>query len=136
MIVGAVVIAAVCFYGGYAYAGTKTSARGMVRAGLYSSNATSTRSMRGGNAFSGGATVGKILSKDSNSLTVELAAGGSRIVFLGATTPVMKTVAGTVADLQVGTNVMIGGMQNPDGSLTAQSIQIRPVGFATTTRSQ
>jgi hypothetical protein len=39
---------------------------------------------------------------------------------------VLKTTAGTSNDLVVGTNVSVQGTANPDGSVSAQIISIRP----------
>ncbi|OIO07392.1 hypothetical protein CO115_00755 [Candidatus Falkowbacteria bacterium CG_4_9_14_3_um_filter_36_9] len=52
--------------------------------------------------------------------------GGSKIVFLSDSTSIGKTTDGTVADLEAGKQVTINGKDNSDGSVTAQSIQIRP----------
>lgn len=80
---------------------------------------------RGAGAFS----TGSILSVSGNTLTMSLQSGGSQIVVLGTSTPILKSTVGTTADLTAGTNVMITGTTNSDGSLTAQSIQIRPAGM-------
>ena len=94
------------------------------------------RGENGARANGSGSTMGKILSIDSDSLTVSLQDGGSKIILLGASTPVQKTVEGTIKDLAVGTNIVVFGTANSDGSETATSIQIRPQGFATSTRGQ
>ncbi len=86
--------------------------------------------MGGGRGMRGGGNAGgEILSKDATSITIKLRDGsGSKIVFLSGTTPVMKTASGTPADLIVGAEVNAMGTANPDGSITAQSVQIRPMG--------
>jgi hypothetical protein len=89
------------------------------------SGMTAARGTRGGN-FGGGAT-GQIVSIDSTSITLSIPGGsGSRNVFYTAATPVMKSVTGTASDLKVGETVSVNGTANSDGSVTAQSIQLRP----------
>lgn len=81
---------------------------------------------RGGRTGNGGAS-GEIISKDATSITIKLRDGsGSKIVFLSGATPIMKTASGTASDLQVGTQVNAMGTANSDGSITAQTVQIRP----------
>jgi hypothetical protein len=124
--------------GGY-YAGTKS----------VSSVAVTNNKQFGGaggqggrtNRFAGaGAAFGSIVAKDANSITVQLMGGpnasstngsatGSKIVLYSGSTEIGKTVAGTGSDLTVGESVVVNGTPNSDGSITAQMIQIRPVGM-------
>jgi preprotein translocase subunit YajC len=83
----------------------------------------------------GTAIMGQVVSVDSNSLTISLASGSSQIIFFTPATPITKTVSGSVGDLAVGTNILVAGTANSDGSESATSIQIRPAGFGTTTRT-
>lgn len=80
--------------------------------------------VRGGNV--GGLTAGQVIVKDATSVTVKMRDGSSKIVLTSGSTQVLKSDSGTLSDVVVGQEVTITGSANPDGSLTAQSIQIRP----------
>ena len=123
----AIVVGAAAFFGGMKYSQAQTPSRGVRAAGAGGQFFT-----RSGNSGSPGntqfsGTFGQIISKDSNSVTVKLQDGSSRIVLISSTTPVMKSVSGSLADLVVGDNVAVTGTANSDGSVTASQIQIRPV---------
>ncbi len=82
----------------------------------------------------GGFTTGEIIGKDDKSITVKLmdggpaspSQGGSKIIFFDTNTTISKFAAGSVADLATGTQVSVTGSPNTDGSMNAQSVQIRP----------
>ena len=96
-------------------------------AGSYAGAASGTRGFAGarGGAAGGGFVSGTITANDGTSLTVQLANGNSENVFYSSSTQVIKPSPASVTDLTSGTMVMIGGTTNPDGSVTAQSIQVR-----------
>lgn len=71
---------------------------------------------------------GQIIAMDSTSLTLQLRNGSSQIVFYATSTPVSKMVSGSMSDLSLQKDVTIIGTKNPDGSVTAQSVQVRPAG--------
>ncbi len=80
----------------------------------------------GTRATSGGIVSGEVLSKDDKSITVKLRNGGSSIVILAPSTSFMKSTAGTLADIPTGKQVIVTGIPNSDGSVTAQTVQVRP----------
>jgi hypothetical protein len=88
---------------------------------------TGQRGARAASANFGGAS-GNVLSKDNNSLTIELANGGSAIVFYSGSTRVSKTIDAQAADLAVGQMVSVRGTKGADGTISANSVQIRPAG--------
>ena len=144
LVVGFVVVALVFFLIGSSYGKGKALVVGNVgQLGQMRSGGTGggfTGGQRGGRA-GGGNVFGTILSKDANSITVELRSmgpnngtaqnvaqgSGSKIVFYTNKTIVAKTVDGTLADLVVGKAVSVSGTANPDGSVNADSIQLRTV---------
>ena len=83
---------------------------------------------RAGNRMSGGGASGEIIAKDAQSITIKLRDGGSKIVFYSGKTDVLKSVPGIADDITIGKQVMVVGTGNQDGSITAQSVQIRPDG--------
>ena len=52
--------------------------------------------------------------------------GSSKIVFYSESTKIQKTADGTGANLAIDQEVTASGAANSDGSLTAQTIQVRP----------
>jgi hypothetical protein len=125
-VVGAVVVAGVAFYGGDVYGKSQSPMRG----GFGANGATFTRGAgaRGG-ANGAGFTAGQIISKDESSITIKMPDGSTKIVLVGGSTQVLKTTTGTPSDLAVGTNVVVTGSANSDGSVTGGMIQIRPAGM-------
>ncbi|TSC77055.1 MAG: hypothetical protein G01um101431_238 [Parcubacteria group bacterium Gr01-1014_31] len=75
----------------------------------------------------GGGAAGEIIAKDETSITVKLRDGGTVIVFYGGATSVGKVVDGNSTDLEVGKTVVVTGRAGQDGSITADSIQLRPL---------
>lgn len=125
-IIVVLVLIAVSFYGGTKYNQSKTPARGNF--GTFTNGGQ--RGGRGAGA-GGGFVSGDIISKDETSVTVKMRDGGSKIIFISDSTAVIKSVSGKISDLSVGEEITSMGTANTDGSISAQSIQIRQ---ATTTK--
>lgn len=131
IIVGVVVVGAVAFYGGMKYGENKTVAttaavgQGQRGNGQFGGGAAGGRA-GGGNRGGAGFANGEVASADATSLTVKMRDGSSKIIILSSSTQVLKSISGAVTDVAVGSQVTVTGSGNPDGSITAQSIQIRP----------
>lgn len=125
--VSVIVIGGGSFYAGMKYGQTGAGGR---RAGggqfRFQAGTDAGGTLQRGNRVAGGFATGEIISKDNGSVTVKLRDGGSQIIFLSDSTAVMKTVEGISADIDIGAQVTIVGTANSDGSLTAESVQIRP----------
>lgn len=70
--------------------------------------------------------AGQIIGKDSNSITVKMQDGSSKIIILSAQTKVMQTQTASVSELQTGQTVAVFGTTNSDGSVTAQNVMLNP----------
>lgn len=92
-------------------------------------NGSSNGGRFGGRMAGGGFTAGQILSADSTGITVKLPDGSTRIVLIGPDAEILKADTGSPADLSSGKNVLVTGTANPDGSITAKTIQIRAAGM-------
>lgn len=131
-VIVAVLVAAGAFYGGQMLGKSQVSAQGASR-NLLSGGQNFQRGMGRNGGAGGGFISGQIIAKDSQSITVEFrnssstsSANSTKIIFFSGSTPITKSVNGTADDLAVGVNVSIIGTANSDGSITAQSIQVRP----------
>ncbi len=130
----AILVGSGAFYGGMKYGESKASGGNFRnlspeerQARLQQLGGAAGAGGQRGAQANGGFATGEILSKDDKSITIKLRDGGSKIIFFSDTTEVGKFVSGTPSDLEVGKTITINGKANQDGSITAQSIQLRPV---------
>lgn len=117
---------ALSFYAGTKYATKASTATALATDGPGNFQRQGGNGARGNRQMGGGAVSGKILSVTDQSIVVQLRDGGSRIVFISPSTEVSKFVSGTSSDLLAQKDVIVSGESNPDGSLNAKTIQIRP----------
>lgn len=129
-----IVVVAVC--AGAFYAGMQYGGRGGSGANGQRNNMAGARGQqfggpqggqRGAVRANGGFVNGEIIAKDDKSITIKMQDGGSKIVFLSTTAQISKTTEGSANDLVVGKQVSVIGSVNSDGSVSAQSVQIRPL---------
>ncbi len=126
IVLGFIIVAGGAFYAGMRYDQSKNASARQARGQQFGGGAGARGGVRGAGA-NGGFVSGDILSKDDTSITVALRDGGSKIVFLSGTTQVMKTGTGSLQDLTIGEQVTVMGSANADGSVNAESVQIRPM---------
>ncbi|KKU78571.1 MAG: hypothetical protein UY04_C0033G0007 [Parcubacteria group bacterium GW2011_GWA2_47_7] len=132
------VVSAIVFGGGGYYFGTKKASAATTsfagangayadrQGGAGAGGVAGARVARTGGGFSGG----EVINIDTQSITVKTQDGSSKVVFYSPTTQISMMAAGTITDVSAGKNIMVTGNANPDGSITAESIQLRPEGFA------
>ncbi len=124
LIILVIAVAGGAFYGGMLY-GKSQNTRPSFAAG----NFQTLRQGRNNGADGGSIISGDVISADSSSITLSLPNnGGSKIIFYSQTTQISKFDSGSSSDLTTGATVTVNGTTNADGSVTAQSIQIRPAG--------
>lgn len=116
------VLVTAAFYGGMKYAQSKTPSD----AGYARQFGQGMGQGRMGRGMNDGFTAGDIIAKDDKSITIKMRDGSTKIVFYSGSTEVGKFVSGAVSDLSVGKTISVMGSANSDGSVNAQSIQIRP----------
>lgn len=134
LIVAAVVVGGGSFYGGMQYQKSQRPAQQSQRGGGNGQRGPGgLGGVRGG--MGGGFISGEVLAKDTQSITIKLRDGSSKIVFFASSTAVGKMDAGTITDVLKGSQVTIIGATNSDGSITANNIQIRPEGMMQPPRS-
>ncbi len=123
IVITAIIVGAIGFFGGMKY-GQSTVQQS---AGGLGNFQQSQQRQRGGSfGQNGGAVSGSIISKTDNGITVQTRDGGSKIILISGSTEVLKSVQGSSDDLTAGEQVTAIGSANSDGSITAQSVQIRP----------
>ncbi len=120
-VVSLIVVGGGAFYGGMFYKTSQLSAQRAEFTGIRNRAGGDNRSTAGAGFISG-----DIVFKDDQSLTIKMRDGSSRIIFYSDSTEVSKFAKGDLIDLVLGKTVMINGKTNSDGSVIAQSIQLRP----------
>ncbi len=136
-VITALIVGGGAFYGGMEYQKTLKSERGAGGINNFANLSPEERqkmreqfggnTMRSGQGRNGGnIATGEIIAKDDKSITVKLRDGGSKIIFYTDTTDIGKFTKGEKNDLEVGKTVLVTGEQNSEGTITAQSIQLRP----------
>ncbi len=128
-VVVALVVGAGAFYGGMKYqqsqipSGAEFSMQGAIGS---QQRQGAGANFRGANGNAGiGLANGEIIAKDDKSLTIKLRDGGSKIVFYSGSTQLQKMASTAIGDFEVGKQIVASGTANSDGSITAQSIQLR-----------
>ena len=127
LLVCAVVFFGVGFYSGKTYQSKQAPANSVSDTASGGFNRGEGSGGRGGRGGFGGMTMGEVVSKDSSGLTLKLRDGGSKVIFVTTSTIVGHMTTGTMDDITTGSNVAVNGATNSDGSITANSIQIRPI---------
>lgn len=129
IIIVVVIVAGGAFYGGMKYGQSKVPVPDF-RQGDFQRTTGAGGNQQGG----GGFTSGEIIAKDDpakdgagKSITIKLQNGGSKIIFYSESTEISKFASGSSNDLEIGKTIMANGTANQDGSITAQTIQMRPV---------
>ena len=135
IIIGGIVLVVLAFWAGTAYANHNSKSRMTAQTGMMTGgrgNFGGAQGMpgaiRGGANAGGGFVGGTVLSKTDTTITVQNQNGGSKIILVSPTTAVSKSAQGSITDVAVGSSILATGTTNSDGSITAQTLQLRPEG--------
>lgn len=128
IIAAAVIVAVGAFYSGMKYGQSSAQQEQQVKLQQFRNGGSGNGNshLRGG-VMNSGPVTGEIISKDDKSITLKLRDGGSKIVLFTSGTPITKNAAGSIEDLKVGEQINVINTVNQDGSVTAQSIQLKPI---------
>ncbi len=121
-VIVALLTAGAGFFGGVKYQQNKRP----VSFGQFGT-ASGLRNRTGGNPNTFRPVNGEIIGSDTDSITVKMPDGSSKIVIFGDNTVINKAGTATSADLKVGEKVAVFGQTNSDGSVTASNIQLNPI---------
>ena len=134
MVIVGIAVGLAGFYGGMQYQKSQPGERnGNFR---YGQNAQGGQMMMvrgenggrtGGRGFGGGANIGEIINVDTNSITIKLSDGSSKIINVTNKTTISKTDTASKADLKNGDTIAAFGTPNSDGSIDSQNIQLNPM---------
>ena len=122
IVIVAVLVGAAAFFGGMQYQKSQ-------RNNQFFQTGTGPRLNRFGGNGQNPPVRGQIISTDSNGITVKLQDGSSKIVIIPDNANIMEATSAAKQSLTTGKNVMIFGTTNSDGSVTAQNVQLNPMGF-------
>jgi len=129
LIVLIIVVGAGAFYGGMKYQQSKSPFGNFSRQNLQNLSPEQRQQLsqgRAGRETGANFLSGEVISKDEQSLTLKTLDGSSKIVFFSVSTTVSKMAEGSINDIEIGEQIMVGGSQNSDGSYTAKTIQTSP----------
>jgi len=128
VVVIVVVCAGVFFYIGMVYGKNTAQSSAGGRGTFVLSSSTRGFAGRFGSGAGGTGTTGQIISIGNGSLTVQLPNGNSQVVFYSSSTMIVEPTQVPASALKSGSQVVVAGTSNSDGSMTAQTIQVRPAG--------
>ena len=114
------------FLGGMQYQKSQTTSRFAQFAGGGNGQFRRFGQAGGGAGANTSAIRGQVVSTDSNSITVKLPDGSSKILVVGSNTTFMKSTSASLSDLKSGDTIMAFGTTNSDGSVTARNVDINP----------
>jgi len=134
--VGVLAVMGLVFYGGMKLGGrdrvSENFKGSFSGSGQFNLQDSGMRGLNGQNAGTLNKTVGmnggvsgEVIAKDDKSITVKLKDGGSKIVLYSEKTSVSKMATSSLSDILVGEQIMVVGSSGQDGSVSAESIQVR-----------